>query len=365
MRVGNAEQSGTRLALDSTEYNLVLAEVVQSAGTSGFYRNLAALLARLSGCTDYLVVRYTPFGAPAFLVNEAMDAASVALYQRSLYRLDPLRRLRAKVRVPQVVSLRALSESAPLDERYMLELFKSAFIFDELSILLPAPGGVTVAVCCERRRLRFREADRALVEQILPVIAALHRLHVDRAFALASSRGDSEAAGQQNAFLILDRAGRTVHASSPWRHLEIPEAVLAGMLKQVAIQPQGQCGLEDDFIAFWEPLADDFPLAPAGQIVTVERQSAGALQLTLEDSLATFRTRWQLTERETDIVRLILVGYPNAHIASNLNISAGTVKNHRHRLYYKLDITTERELFSMFLSQVVGSVPGASALAES
>jgi len=39
-------------------------------------------------------------------------------------------------------------------------------------------------------------------------------------------------------------------------------------------------------------------------------------------------------------------------IASRLGVSAGTVRNHRHRLYYKLDITTERELFNMFISHL-------------
>lgn len=48
---------------------------------------------------------------------------------------------------------------------------------------------------------------------------------------------------------------------------------------------------------------------------------------------------------ERELVQLILAGHPTANIAERLGITVGTVKNHRRRIYEKLDITTERELF--------------------
>ena len=51
----------------------------------------------------------------------------------------------------------------------------------------------------------------------------------------------------------------------------------------------------------------------------------------------------ELSARERDIVRLVLAGHPTAGIAAKLGITAGTVKNHRRRIYDKLDITSERE----------------------
>lgn len=59
-----------------------------------------------------------------------------------------------------------------------------------------------------------------------------------------------------------------------------------------------------------------------------------------------------MTPRERDIARLILLGYPTSAIAKALKIGAGTIKNHRRRLYDKLDITTERELFTQFLAHL-------------
>jgi DNA-binding CsgD family transcriptional regulator len=60
--------------------------------------------------------------------------------------------------------------------------------------------------------------------------------------------------------------------------------------------------------------------------------------------------RAQLTPRERDIVGLVLLGYPTAKIAGKLGLSVNTIKNHRKRMYSKLDITTERELFLNFVS---------------
>jgi DNA-binding CsgD family transcriptional regulator len=60
--------------------------------------------------------------------------------------------------------------------------------------------------------------------------------------------------------------------------------------------------------------------------------------------------RDELTPRERDIVGLVLLGYPTAKIAERLKLSVHTVKNHKKRMYHKLDITTERELFLGFVN---------------
>lgn len=56
----------------------------------------------------------------------------------------------------------------------------------------------------------------------------------------------------------------------------------------------------------------------------------------------------ELSARELELVELVLNGHPTATIAARLGITSGTVKNHRARIYEKLDITTERELFLHF-----------------
>ena len=55
--------------------------------------------------------------------------------------------------------------------------------------------------------------------------------------------------------------------------------------------------------------------------------------------------RWPgLTQRESHIAALMLGGLAARDIARRLVLSPGTVRNHRVRIYGKLDITSEREL---------------------
>ncbi len=56
-----------------------------------------------------------------------------------------------------------------------------------------------------------------------------------------------------------------------------------------------------------------------------------------------------LSERERQVAWLILRGHTGPEIASNLGITAGTVKNHRKRLYAKLNINSQAELFRQFM----------------
>jgi len=78
----------------------------------------------------------------------------------------------------------------------------------------------------------------------------------------------------------------------------------------------------------------------------------GLVPLGFKAALSGF-LRDQLTPRERDIVHLILAGYPSSKIAEQLNLSLNTIKNHRKRMYVKLDITTERELFLNFVNFII------------
>jgi DNA-binding CsgD family transcriptional regulator len=101
-----------------------------------------------------------------------------------------------------------------------------------------------------------------------------------------------------------------------------------------------------------ERLDNNFRLAPAGYLWTIEQLAEPP-----DDPLDRAEPDWfdrLLTPRERDIVRLVLDGHPTVSIAGKLGLSRGTVKNHRRRIYYKLDITTERELFLLYINSVTG-----------
>ncbi len=85
---------------------------------------------------------------------------------------------------------------------------------------------------------------------------------------------------------------------------------------------------------------------PSSAVPDCERSSSRPA--VVSTMLGDFAQRQGLTPRETEITALCLRGYSNAAIARALSIGLGAVKNHKLRLYRKLDITAERELFSLF-----------------
>jgi DNA-binding CsgD family transcriptional regulator len=57
-----------------------------------------------------------------------------------------------------------------------------------------------------------------------------------------------------------------------------------------------------------------------------------------------------LTKRELEIVTLILKGHSTLSLASVLSLSPNTVKVHRRQVYAKLNISSQAELFRLFLA---------------
>jgi two-component system response regulator NreC len=59
----------------------------------------------------------------------------------------------------------------------------------------------------------------------------------------------------------------------------------------------------------------------------------------------------ELSERETDVLRLIALGHTNAEIAEKLYISVRTVETHRAHIQQKLGVSTRAELVRSALSR--------------
>jgi DNA-binding CsgD family transcriptional regulator len=67
------------------------------------------------------------------------------------------------------------------------------------------------------------------------------------------------------------------------------------------------------------------------------------------DHLFTDFGRGLLSPREREVALLILKGHSSESIGYHLGISIATVKTHRQKLYAKLNLSTQQELFSAFL----------------
>ena len=91
----------------------------------------------------------------------------------------------------------------------------------------------------------------------------------------------------------------------------------------------------------WHGLAQRFDNAPE----TLPAEAA------LREAFAAFG-RHRLTQREGEVVAMVLRGHSSEAIAAALKIAPGTVKIHRKNIYAKLGIGSQAELFSMFLASL-------------
>ncbi len=92
----------------------------------------------------------------------------------------------------------------------------------------------------------------------------------------------------------------------------------------------------------WQHLSEAF--TPKGQ-----EQSEDILERYI-DTLFQSSAPLLLSLREREVVGLVLRGHSSDSIAKRLGIAPGTVKVHRKNIYSKLGITSQSELFSIFLN---------------
>ena len=100
------------------------------------------------------------------------------------------------------------------------------------------------------------------------------------------------------------------------------------------------------------PLLQSFCRLHYGGADKVDDQQTPAATGRLSDSLdLAFQNfgRDRLSQRELEITRLILRGHSSRSIGERLHISADTVKAHRKHVHTKLGISSQAELFSLFL----------------
>lgn len=66
-----------------------------------------------------------------------------------------------------------------------------------------------------------------------------------------------------------------------------------------------------------------------------------------------------LSDRERAVLGLILRGYSTRYAAEKLGIAVDTLRKHRKRIYQKLDVNSQNELFSLFLNAISSFDPGS------
>jgi DNA-binding CsgD family transcriptional regulator len=88
----------------------------------------------------------------------------------------------------------------------------------------------------------------------------------------------------------------------------------------------------------------------------------GELDSSADDTLQTFGGSL-LSPREREVAQLLLRGHSTLSVSLHLKISTTTVKTHRKNLYGKLGISTQFELFSLFLDSLRDASPSGRMVA--
>ncbi|MBD9624700.1 helix-turn-helix transcriptional regulator [Ensifer sp. ENS06] len=213
-----------------------------------------------------------------------------------------------------------------------------------MAIFLPPLGGASPTLLLDRAVGQFTDTELARVRSVFPLVAGLHQAHLKA----ITSRGMGTH-NEDRPLRIVDRSGRELTANPAWKRLATqPGSGLAEAIASLEQTGLTQAALSDGRVLVRSALAADFGAAPEGICEEVEAP------LLLGNAISPFGWLEPLTQRERQIVMLTLEGHPVASIAKRLGLQCGTVKNHRLRLYQKLDITTERELFLTHMRHLQG-----------
>ncbi len=95
-----------------------------------------------------------------------------------------------------------------------------------------------------------------------------------------------------------------------------------------------------------ESIIHQFWLAQSQEYVKYEKSEGP-----IKQALKTFASG-VLTQREQEILGLILQGHSSKSIADVLSISVGTVKVHRKNIHSRLNTSTQSEIFTLFLNHL-------------
>jgi DNA-binding CsgD family transcriptional regulator len=96
-----------------------------------------------------------------------------------------------------------------------------------------------------------------------------------------------------------------------------------------------------------------FNLFPVFWIKAFLLKSESAASLAVDEAnMDAVKRKYGITQRESEISKLLLQGKSNKEIADELCIAHHTVKNHIYRLYQKLEVNKRYQLVNFFLHQM-------------
>ncbi len=334
---------------------LDLSAAVTACGTARFQKTLLATIANFLGAESSGIMQYSRYAIPHYLVRDHVPEREMDIYLAGTYRFDPFFRLWRETGQSGVIDLAQLGQSngrvGENAKDYILRFQPTTRMADEVALLCPKIGGA-VDNYFFLRGTPFRDRELESLRANFATIYALHRLNQRLILnAMGENQGADAGFPDTDVFVIDDSNGRQTFTSRNWQQVVGQNVALSDAVQTARQSESGTPVMLGHAHVLSEQLGEDFSPAPNGRITFVVQRPLASPSLVFSEVLDQLFAD-HLTDREISICNLVLRGFPSTTIADKLGIALGTVKNHRKRIYRKLDITTERELFLLLLNHI-------------
>lgn len=327
-------------------WNVQIGKVIQSIGTPFFHEELIDLLKATIKTDAFWIIRYSGVAAPDVIFTRDVSATAERTYSRHCAQIDPFSANWKSLREAGVVTLSTLQESDSACTFYSKIFLRAAGMDDELGIILPITKENCFAIFLERKHGLFTDDEVQVLKTLYPAIEGCCRSHlgwlfhnVDKTAALTSAQSF------QRPTSIIDHAGHHVYSDSGWNQAARRFPTLKTEAAKLALEGGKEFVLED-WVLRAERLNSDFPLAPNGAMLVLERADVAMLSNSVSDAPDVFST---FTRREREVLRLVLEGMKSDAISAKLGIGIGSVRNIKFRLYRKSGVSSEGELMSKLI----------------
>ncbi len=300
-----------------------LSAAMDAVGTARFEKQLADAIGSVLEYDFITMARYSIADKPRFLIHSHTFPSHMAeLYLSQFVDADPYIEHWRAAEEPGVVWLQDIAFAHKQYARYTEVFLPQIGVKDEIGVFLPAVGRDSVALFYNNRQRLYAPDDVQSVRRVFDVGAALYRVHIRALMQHEQSGTTVGSPSLGSPPRLTSDTGETIWLTNEWRAQQIPEILLS----------------EGDVLCCDAPDTYNSTVA-AGRTAPRMDQREWVAGL-------------DLTPREREIVELCLTGHANARIAEVLSLSLGNVKNHKRRIYAKLDILGERDLFVRYIKAI-------------
>lgn len=321
-------------------FGMVMAECMRQLGQPQFYETAAEMVRRVIPSDFWIIAQYETQARPRILSETGMAPDARDEYSNTLWRLDPLPRRFGNDRAA-AVSLAQIRAAGDIPRAFDRYVERSLGIVDELALLLPMGEGSFLALCLDRMDATFGAAELQMALELQEVLAELHRQHIDRVVDHQVTRLLHEHGMGASEVMVLGANTDVLYRSDAWDWAARQAFERVPSPAQIHRNAGADTPGNDGWMLSRFDQTEGPGLHPGAEIFLLRRVESG-----LAAQMERFATRHGLTPRQSQIVERSVLGQSNAAIAGALGITVGSVKNHKLRIYEKLDITSERELIS-------------------